>query len=68
MTNQRKAKPTITTDQQKAYDKLTTKSGQFRYLESIGMSRADISRFTGAIYQHVRNVLEQNVKNPVDKF
>ena len=47
---------------------MTTKSGKIRYLNSLGWSRSEIKNHLGIIYQHVRNVLEMSVKNPVDKI
>ena len=50
-----------------------TKSAQIKYLNSLGWSRGDISRyltkFYGKLvrYQHVRNVLVTEVKNPTEK-
>jgi hypothetical protein len=59
------------------FDTLTTKSGWIRYLDSLGWSRGDIQRYLNSTvlkgkkqirYQHVRNVLTQEVKTPVDQF
>jgi len=38
---------------------LPTKSAKIRTLEKLGVARADIARFLGVRYQHVRNVLVQ---------
>ncbi len=38
---------------------LSTKSAKIRALAASGYKRADIARFMGIRYQHVRNVLEQ---------
>lgn len=38
---------------------LPTKSGKIRALDAAGCKRADIARFLGIRYQHVRNVLVQ---------
>ena len=40
-----------------------TKSAAIRYLASQGHKRADIARFMGIRYQHVRNVLVQAAEN-----
>ncbi|HEX6001578.1 MAG TPA: hypothetical protein VFZ16_19620, partial [Hyphomicrobiaceae bacterium] len=39
---------------------LPTKSAKIRALSEAGCSRADIARFLGIRYQHVRNVLVQS--------
>lgn len=41
-----------------------TKSAQIRYLSAAGYSPMAISKFMGVIYQHVRNVLTQELKKP----
>ena len=46
------------------FESLPTKSAKIRYLDSKGMSRAAIAKKMNIIYQHVRNVLEQQkIKN-----
>jgi antitoxin component of MazEF toxin-antitoxin module len=40
-------------------DGLRTKSAKIRALSQAGFARADIARFLGVRYQHVRNVLTQ---------
>ena len=39
-----------------------TKSAVIRYLDSKGWSRGAIAKFMGIRYQHVRNVLTQELK------
>jgi hypothetical protein len=39
-------------------EELSTKSAKIRALAAEGYSRADIARFLGIAYQHVRKVLE----------
>lgn len=43
----------------KATKDLPTKSAKIRALDALGVARADIARFLGIRYQHVRNVLTQ---------
>jgi hypothetical protein len=38
-------------------DSLTQVSAKIRYLNSMGLSRGQIAKTTGKLYQHVRNVL-----------
>ncbi len=42
---------------------LPTKSAKIRELDARGYRRADIARFLGIRYQHVRNVLEHSIKS-----
>ena len=42
---------------QRAVSGLSTKSAKIRALSDAGVRRADIARFLGVRYQHVRNVL-----------
>ena len=67
MTNQ-SAQPKLSKAQGTKYATMTTKSGQIRYLHSLGWSRSEIKDKVGVIYQFVRNVLKMSVKNPVDKI
>jgi antitoxin component of MazEF toxin-antitoxin module len=41
-------------------ENLNTVSDRIRLLDNRGIARADIARFLGKRYQHVRNVLEQD--------
>lgn len=41
-----------------------TKSAQIRWLAAQGYSPMAISKFMNVIYQHVRNVLHQELKRP----
>ena len=62
---------TLTKNQERKFQSMTTKSGKIRYLYSIGWTeRAAIARKVGVIYQFVRGVLNATatVKNPVDKI
>lgn len=43
-----------------------TKSAQIRYLHSQNYSPMAIAKFMNIIYQHVRNVLNQQVKRPTE--
>lgn len=52
----------MTAEQQTALDSIKTVSGQIRYLDSIGMSRGQIAKKLGKLYQHVRNVLTTPLK------
>ena len=45
---------------------LATKSAKIRALNKAGFARADIARFLGIRYQHVRNVLVQ--RDPSDQW
>lgn len=45
---------------------LSTKSAKIRALDKAGFARADIARFLGIKYQHVRNILTQQApKEPL---
>lgn len=46
-------------DMQRVVDGLATVSARIRALHAAGYARADIARFLGKKYQHVRNVLMQ---------
>ena len=46
-------------DMQRVVDGLATTSARIRALDAAGYARADIARFLGKRYQHVRNVLLQ---------
>jgi hypothetical protein len=50
--------PELSEEAMSRIDALPTKSARIRELNAQGMSRADIARHLGIIYQHVRNVLE----------
>ena len=39
-----------------------TKSAVIRHLTTLGKSRAEVAKFMGIRYQHVRNVLTQPLK------
>ena len=54
----------LTKAQTNKLNTLPTTSSKIRYLDSIDMSRGDISRTLNKRYQHVRNVLITPVKNP----
>ena len=43
---------------------LDTVSDKIRALDAAGYRRADIARFLGKRYQHVRNVLEDDARSP----
>lgn len=59
---------TLTKAQKTTLTKMTTKSGQIRYLAKLGWARGAIAKETGCRYQMVRNILEGPVpKNPKDK-
>jgi hypothetical protein len=59
---------TLTKNQTTKLNKLTTKSGQIRYLAKLGWARGAIAKQVGCRYQMVRNILEGPVpKNPKDK-
>lgn len=49
------------------YNKLPTKSAKIRAMTADGISRSDIAKSLEIRYQHVRNVLETNLKRPVSK-
>ena len=55
-------KKTKTVDPVEKYKSLTTKSAKIRAMSADGMSRADIARALGILYQHVRNVLVTPLK------
>ena len=46
----------------KLYAEHKTHSAVIRHLNSLGYARADIARFLGKIYQHVKNVLDQEIQ------
>ena len=67
------SEPTVTSKQSKPnqilmdkvdipslYEEHKTHSAVIRKLNAMGYSRSDISKALGKIYQHVRNVLEQD--------
>ena len=69
MTDTTSTKATKLSKSQKTkLDTMTTKSGEIRYLNSLGWSRSEIKNHLGIIYQFVRNVLLTKVKTPVDKI
>lgn len=45
---------------------LKTKSAMIRYLHGEGYAPSGIAKFMGVIYQHVRNVLNQQLKRPTE--
>jgi len=45
-------------------NELTSVSSQIRYLNAQNHARASIARFLNKRYQHVRNVLEQDLQAP----
>lgn len=49
---------------QKIVEGLTTKADKIRSLNMAGFSRAEIARFLGIRYQHVRNTLVQGTPKP----
>ncbi len=57
MSNQKKEVKKVSTKEQKKINSLPTTSSKIRYLDSLGWSKGDISRFLEKRYQHVRNVL-----------
>lgn len=68
-------KKSCTTEQEKegrkVIDGCTTKSSQIRSLAAAGWSMGDSTRFLSIVhnktflFQHVRNVLNQPVRNPI---
>jgi hypothetical protein len=46
-------------EMEQATQHLPSKSAKIRTLDKLGVARADIARFLGIRYQHVRNVLVQ---------
>ena len=65
MNQVKKTFPKLSKTEQDHLDNLPTTSARIRYLNSLGWERADIARKLGKLYQHVRNVLEMKVKNPI---
>lgn len=65
---QKKQAPKLTATQQKKVDGFQTKSAKIRYLFNEGYDKADIARSLGIIYQHVRNVLNSQVKTPKESI
>lgn len=57
----------ITSTQKKKIESMKTTSSKIRYLNSLGLSRSEISKYLQIRYQHVRNVLITPIKNP-DKY
>lgn len=55
---------TIDTDKLNGYD---TMAGRIRYLDSLGLTRYQISKYLDIKYQWVRNVLITKVKNPKER-
>jgi hypothetical protein len=62
-----KSQKGVSKSEQTKLDSLSTTSGKIRYLNGLGWSRGDISRFLGIRYQWVRNVLVTPVKEPREK-
>ena len=72
----------LSVEHSKKLDTLSTMSGRIRFLNSINMTRGDISRYLTKYcvekkiitkdkivrYQWVRNVLNENVKQPKETF
>ncbi len=54
----------VSAELQAYLDTLPTKSAKIRHMNSLGFRRAQIANHLGIIYQHVRNVLTQEVKRP----
>ncbi len=50
----------LTKGQKTKLNQIETISDQFRYLRKLGMDRGQISKLTGKLYQHVRNVEVQD--------
>ena len=63
MSNTKKVAPVLKKDIQTKLDSLDNTSQKIRYLNSVGVPRADIARILNKRYQHVRNVLEQPIKS-----
>lgn len=57
MTNSKKTAPKLSKNVQDQLDLLTTTASKIRFLDSEGVSRADIARVLQIRYQWVRNVL-----------
>lgn len=56
-----------TQEQTKKLEGLTTISAKIRYLDTVSFTRSQIAKFLGKRYQHVRNVLETELKRPAKK-
>lgn len=66
-TQVKKVAPKLDAKTQAGLDAQTTVSGKIRYLAKAGMSRADIARTLGKLYQHVKNVLDADAQRKVNK-
>ncbi len=52
----------VTEEQAKVLEGLKTTSAKIRYLTAEGLTRSNISKHLGILYQHVRNVQLQPLK------
>lgn len=62
MSIKKKVAPTLNRNIQQKLNKLETVSSKIRFLDSEGYSRADIARILGKRYQHIKNVLDNPLK------
>lgn len=58
----KKQAPTLDKKVQAELNEISTVSNKIRFLNAKGYSRADISRILNKRYQHVRNVLVEDMK------
>ena len=63
MSNTKKNIPNVSKEVRETLESMTQTASKIRYLDSIGMSRGDISRVLSIRYQWVRNVLITPLKN-----
>lgn len=60
-TSTKKVAPTLSKAQASELAKIDSVSGKIRFLNSEQYARADIARILKKKYQHVRNVLEDDI-------
>ena len=65
---EQKVEKVLTKDQEKKLESFKYTSTKIRFLSSLGFDRGPISKILSIRYQHVRNVLLQKVKNPIESF
>lgn len=68
MSNTKKVTLILKTDMQTKLDSFNSVSAKIRFLDYNGIDRADIARILNKRYQHVRNILNMNVKNVSEKY
>lgn len=58
----------LSKEQESTLNKCETTTGKCKYLHSIGWPTGAIAKYLGTYYQKVRNMINCETKNPVDKY